>query len=162
MLHQPSAPAVRRSPALLPRLSPKRRSSWKGHWSQQQTVQSPDAGSLVRKTCFSFSKKQLPSYTCCCHLASFTVRHFIPLHSYKDLFERWERPPPQHSSTVSPTQAASCPLIAVIVTQGEHWEHTALLFLPPPEEENKPRLFSDGVPDCFCFKAISYKLWCML
>lgn len=78
------------------------------------------------KTCFSFLKKQLPSYARCCHLASFTVRHLIALHSYKELFEWWEHPPPRHYSTVSPTQAASCLLIAVIVTQGEHWETTQL------------------------------------
>lgn len=119
MFHPPSAPAVR-SPALLPCPIPKRWSSWKSQWSQKQTAQNPDARALFVETCFSFLKKQLPSYARCCHLASFTVRHLIALHSYKELFERWEHPPPQHYSTVSPTQAASCLLIAVIVTQGEH------------------------------------------
>lgn len=61
-------------------------------------------------------------------MLSFTVRHLIALHSYKELFERWERPPPQHYSTVALTQAPSCPLIAVIVTQGEHWEITQLCY----------------------------------
>lgn len=54
------------------------------------------------------------------------MRHLIALHFYKELFERCEHPPPQQYSTVSPTQAASCLLIAVIVTQGEHWETTQL------------------------------------
>lgn len=41
MLHPPSAPAVRTSPALLPCPSPKGRSSWKGHRTRQLKILMP-------------------------------------------------------------------------------------------------------------------------